>query len=1100
MKYIFTLFFLTTFSFFVNGQIVEQTISIPNDQDCVSPIKGASCNPGAPSIMNGNGSLGMTYNNTACGLNYAQASNMTTTRYTPNPGTGFPTTLTISGIPNCATIEQAYVWWGCSNSSVDASFTFNGAPMTGALIGSGAHKCWSLGGTENYRGDVTAAVTGNGAYTFSSPIGTGVDGVTLMIIYSDPNATYQGTIQLNDGDITNNSGGSSSETMTGLNVCANSTFGQAFTIVGDMQDNITPPTHTATHNGVGTSFPNLFWNFDISNTNFTAGQTTSNFGMVPDGGGDCYDWVLMGVYYQTTSCVTCTPPPGMTSTTSFADATCGNCDGTATINPSGGTTPYTFAWDNGGTTQTITGLCAGTYICTAIDASGCLQVTDTVIVSSTGGAGSPVITPAGPFCTVDAALNLSVAPTGGTWAGTGITNTTNGTFDPATAGTGSHQIIYTESGACPGADTITIIVNSNADATINGVGPFCVSGSSLILTAIDPGGIWSGNGITNTATGAFDPNTAGVGTHTITYGITGSCGDTQTVNIVIDPDLDATITPVAPLCPLDPSINLVGATAGGTWSGTGITNTTNGTFDPTTAGIGTHTITYSVTGMCGDTQTVNITVTSALDATITPAGPFCESSPAAILTAVDPGGTWSGNGITNAATGAFDPNIAGPGNHTITYGIPGGCGDTTTTVIDVIADADATITPVTTMCIADAPINLVAVDPNGTWSGNGITNATTGTFDPATAGTGNHTITYTISGACGDVQTTTITVVSQDDATITAAGPFCIDAGSVNLTSVTAGGVWSGTGITNPTTGTFNPTTAGAGTHTITYTTPGACGNTDTEDIIVYPLPNVVFTVDTLSLCETPAQPFEFSTDTSGGLFSSILWDFGDNNTGINATESHTYAGPGIYDVTLALTSSAATGSCTNSSTQFGYVQVFANPTASFTSAPNPTTMFAPTVHFYDQSYTNITNWDWNFGGLGASTNSNPIFTFPEDTGSYLTSLIVTDMNGCINSTSEIIIVKGEYGIYIPNSFTPDFDGLNDGFSPYGFGISDKNYSFFIFDRWGELIFETYTKFEPWNGTYKNTLVPNDIYVWQLNFTDINGVKHTQIGHVSIVK
>jgi len=1092
MKYFLTtvlIFFVSLFSF---GQA-----NIP----CENPIPGASCNPGAPQPEDGNGSLGMTYNNTACGLNYVQATNMTTTRYTP-PGTGFPSTLNISGIPNCAAIEQAYLWWGGSGavgSSEDPSFTFNGNPYNGNLIGTGPHKCWSYGGTVSYRYDVTALVTGNGAYTFSSAMGDLIDGATLMIIYTDPNATYQGSIQINDGDITDNGGGASNATMNGLNVCANSTYGEAFVIVADMQDNVAPPSHTNTLNGANSVFPNEFYQFDMANTNYTAGQTTSAFGTEPDGGGDCYAWFMMGTYYQTTSCVVCTPPPGMTATSVPVDATCGNCDGTATINPVGGAAPYTYTWNTVPvqTTQTATNLCAGTYIGTAFDASGCLQVSDTVVISTTAGPAAPVVSPAGPFCTGDAALNLTTTGTGGTWTGTGITNAANGTFDPATAGVGSFQIIYTDGGVCPGADTITIVVNNVADATITPVGPYCPNDPMVVLTAVSLGGVWSGTGITNTTTGEFTPSVAGPGTHTITYGITGSCGDTNTVNIIVDPFLDATITAVGPYCLADPAINLTAVDIGGVWSGTGITNTAVGTFDPATAGAGTHTITYGIPGTCGDTQTTNIVVSSALDASITPAGPFCESDPSTtLLPMVDPGGVWSGNGITNTATGAFDPATAGPGTHAITYGITGSCGDTQTVNIVIIPDADASITPVGTICIADPAFNLTAVDPNGTWTGNGITNGGTGTFDPAVAGAGTHTITYTIAGACGDVQTTNITVVAQDDATITPAGPFCEDASSVNLIAATLGGIWSGNGITNPTNGTFNPATAGPGTHTITYTTPGACGNSDTEDIIVNALPVVDFTVDFPTACESPQHTFEFSNLTipAGGIVS---WDFGDGGGATGDIVTHTYSNAGTYDVTLTVT---GTNGCVNSLTKANFITVYPNPVADFSINPNPASMFDPTVHLTDQSYTNIVSWYWDIGGLDSSYMANPTYTFPEDTGHYLIQLTVVDNHGCISTVANTAIVLGEFGVYVPNAFTPDGDGMNDGFYPSGFGITDEDYSFMIFDRWGERIFESHKTFVPWQGTYKGKIVPNGVYVWRLMFKDINGKEHTKVGHVSIVK
>ena len=70
---------------------------------------------------------------------------------------------------------------------------------------------------------------------------------------------------------------------------------------------------------------------------------------------------------------------------------------------------------------------------------------------------------------------------------------------------------------------------------------------------------------------------------------------------------------------------------------------------------------------------------------------------------------------------------------------------------------------------------------------------------------------------------------------------------------------------------------------------------------------------------------------------------------------------PGSYDVTLTVINSAAFGSCLGSLTKPNYLQFFTNPTADFTMNPNPTTMFDPTVRFYDQSDINITNWHWDF-------------------------------------------------------------------------------------------------------------------------------------------
>ena len=66
--------------------------------------------------------------------------------------------------------------------------------------------------------------------------------------------------------------------------------------------------------------------------------------------------------------------------------------------------------------------------------------------------------------------------------------------------------------------------------------------------------------------------------------------------------------------------------------------------------------------------------------------------------------------------------------------------------------------------------------------------------------------------------------------------------------------------------------------------------------------------------------------------------------------------------------------------------------------------------------------------------------------------------------------------------------------------LSEKDYSFYIYDRWGELIFETHNLFEPWPGTYKSKIAQVDVYVWKAIFKDVNGKSHSKVGHVSLIK
>ncbi|MGD9494635.1 MAG: hypothetical protein AB7V36_14930, partial [Bacteroidales bacterium] len=214
----------------------------------------------------------------------------------------------------------------------------------------------------------------------------------------------------------------------------------------------------------------------------------------------------------------------------------------------------------------------------------------------------------------------------------------------------SYQNIVFDNVSTNGSGLITRFGTKTLNAAITPAGPFCDTDADVTLTGASSGGVWSGTGV-NSSTGVFSPSAAGAGSHEIVYTIAGPCGDADTLFITVSSFLDATITPAGPFCATDASVTLSAATSGGTWSGTGITNTTSGTFDPATAGVGAHEIIYTTSGSCGDADTIDVVVSAVTDAAMNPAGPFCASDAAVTLTAVNAGGIWAGTGITNTASG-----------------------------------------------------------------------------------------------------------------------------------------------------------------------------------------------------------------------------------------------------------------------------------------------------------------------------------------------------------------------------------------------------------------------------------------------------------------
>jgi gliding motility-associated-like protein len=677
---------------------------------------------------------------------------------------------------------------------------------------------------------------------------------------------------------------------------------------------------------------------------------------------------------------------------------------------------------------------------------------------------------------------------GGGAGGSSLTPAGGGCTPGNNAGSGNISISYT------GGAGVTTATNT---------GPYCEGDPIQLNTAGIGTYSWTGPlGYTSAVQNPsiINATTAMSGVYTVTV-TTAGCVSTATTTVTVNPSTTPNFTQVAAICnggvlaPL-PTTSTNGIT--GTWSpAINNTATTLYTFTPTA-------------GLCATTETMTITVNPTPVITAFPSNiSYCTGDvvPASVFGGTPVGVTYSwtntnpgiglgatGTGNTPAFTVANATGLPITGTISVTPSANGCVGTPVSYTITVDPNLNATITPAGPYCVTSLPVTLTAVDPGGVWSGTGITNPTTGNFDPLVAGVGTHTITYTIAGDCGDVQTTNIIINAMEDATITPAGPFCVDASAVTLTAASSGGTWSGTGITNAAAGTFNPATAGTGTHTITYITGGVCNSTGTVNIVVNALPVVNFSVNTIGLCERPQQPFIFyNTLPTGGITS---WDFGDGDTGSGDTISHIYSNPDSYDVTLTITT---VNGCSDYLTINNYVTVFPNPVADFTMNPNPASVFDPNINFMDQSYSNIMDWSWDIGGLESSILQDPSYIFPEDTGNYVVTLHVTDANGCTDSISHNVIILAEYAVYIPNAFTPDGDGVNDEFLPQGFGIIEGDYSFLIFNRWGEVIFETHTTERGWNGTYKGKKVESGSYVWKINFKDMNGLNHQKVGQISVL-
>jgi PKD repeat protein len=429
----------------------------------------------------------------------------------------------------------------------------------------------------------------------------------------------------------------------------------------------------------------------------------------------------------------------------------------------------------------------------------------------------------------------------------------------------------------------------------------------------------------------------------------------------------------------------------------------------------------------------------------------------------------------------FYPAVANTGNHVITYTITdaNGCTDSDETIITV-ATPDATITPVDTLCEDSPAVVMTAHDLGGIWSGPGIVG---NQFFPAMAGPGNHLISYYITNPdCGDFDSTIITVMPLPDIIIDEPDTLFLNGQPLTLIAYPTGGTWSGVALTG---NTFDPSEAGLGTHSITYSLPPdswgcAASQTIQVTVIMPPLPEAKF-----EGCTSGCAPLTVRFNNKSKHGESYTWDFGDKQYSSEKNPVHTYFVPGSYIVKLTVHNIAG------ESVKSGVIDVFQNPSAIFDVYPKNVVNNGQIVIFNSYSIY-ADKYLWDFGDGHSSTEENPYHKY-ENPGSYNVSLYVTTKNGCADSTlmETPVLVEWQAGdIKFPNAFRWNQTGPTGGqwseglyaemdfvFRPFVENVIE--YRLQIYNRWGALIYESHDLNKGWDGYFGNgNLAPQGVYVW----------------------
>lgn len=681
--------------------------------------------------------------------------------------------------------------------------------------------------------------------------------------------------------------------------------------------------------------------------------------------------------------------------------------------------------------------------------------------------------------------------------------------------------------------------------------------STGIWTASGTGGFIPGN---TTLNGSYGMTTADITSGTVTFTLSstnnGPCpivSDTVQVSITTLAAVNA--GPNQNICSNSPIVSLTGTLSGaagsGVWtsSGSGSYNPGNTSFVTTysltpadiAAGLVTFTLTSTNNGPCpAVTDSVKINIHQLATVNAGPNNAICSNAGTVpvngTINGVTNTGIWSTNG-----SGAFVPSpttlnntyfittgdiTAGTVTYTLTSTNNGACPAVSDTMqISITTLATSNAGPNQVICSNAGTVALGGFISGGTTTGIWTTSGS-GTFNPnstslnttysitaadISAGAINFSLTTTNNGACSAI-TDSVRILIRTLATVNAGPDQNICSSTTNaayngtITGSTNTGIWSTNGA-----GTFSPNTTNLNTSytpnnldisngtvllILASTNNGVCpAVVDTAKLIIMKKPVINLKPDTIVCAYGNAITL---TGTLTGGSGNVLWTTG--GTGFFSPQdfvnpvtynfSQNDMAAGFVQITLF---SVNNGPCGNSSSNIN-VSIRPVPNADFTASTYTAYIPNDPIQFTNQS-TGAISYDWNFGDGNSSTITNPTHNYPL-VGFYNVNLIATNQFGCKDTAVKVITIISDF--QLPNIFTPNGDGTNDEFLPFTEGVTD--YHLMIFDRWGELIFESRDVKVGWDGNFNGKPCQQDAYVWKAQVKFFDGRDLNKTGSITILR
>jgi gliding motility-associated-like protein len=290
----------------------------------------------------------------------------------------------------------------------------------------------------------------------------------------------------------------------------------------------------------------------------------------------------------------------------------------------------------------------------------------------------------------------------------------------------------------------------------------------------------------------------------------------------------------------------------------------------------------------------------------------------------------------------------------------------------------------------------------------------------------------------------------------------------------------------------FTFTAAGSYVMSLAVNTGQNCADTFRQSILINPSPEVAFTGG-MGCIGDPIQ-FNNTSTISSGTNDRYIWNFGDGQTSTTDQPSHIYANSGTYEVKLVIESDQG---CIDSFIDKTAAIINAKPSADFISEKISSFESNTEMQFTETGGTGI-SWSWYVDNMGVGTGQTYTHNFT-DTGTFNVMLWVENVEGCRDSVVKSIFIFPDATLHVPTSFSPNADGLNDVFKPLGVRFV-KEYHMSIYNRWGNLLYETTDPSKGWDGTFAGKTILSGQYLVLVEIIDYNNLKAKHRDMVTILR